>query len=191
MLSVVIVVVKPSGEVSGALGGARVRATIGPFSDGSLDEAFGLAVCAWAIGSSEGVADLPVLAESADKVRSVSGAIVRKQAQGSDTSSCKPLEGMIQKALCGLSALIGQNLDVGQAGVIIDADVGELPADAFDSRAPIAVDAVTHASDTSQFLGIGMQEIPGGIPFITPHRLPRLQVASARQASPSQDATNR
>ena len=47
---------------------------------------------------------------------------------------------------------VGEHLDVGQTRVVIDADVGELPAGAVDPFRAIAVDAMPNPTDRSQFL---------------------------------------
>ena len=55
-------------------------------------------------------------------------------------------DGASQKGGRGGAGLIGQDLDIGGAAVVIDGDVRVLPADAFDARAPIAMNAVTDAA---------------------------------------------
>ena len=49
MWSVPVVLVEPSGQMLGALVGVVVAAGVGPFAQGGLDEALGLAVGAWGV----------------------------------------------------------------------------------------------------------------------------------------------
>ena len=57
---------------------------VGPFAQGSLDEAFRLAVGPWGIGSSEAVADTELGARSSEQVRAIGVAVVREQATDGD-----------------------------------------------------------------------------------------------------------
>ena len=60
-----IISVQPFGQVLGALIGVVIGACVGPFAQRALDEAFGLAVGLWGIGSGADVAQL----ESAAQLR--------------------------------------------------------------------------------------------------------------------------
>ena len=51
----------------------------------------------------------------------------------------------------------GQHFDVRHPRVIVDSDVGVLPADAVGPLGAVAVDAVSRSPDTGQFLRIQVQ----------------------------------
>ena len=51
-----VVVVEEGGEVSGANGGMVVGASVGPFAQRGLNEAFGFAIGLWSIGTGEEMA---------------------------------------------------------------------------------------------------------------------------------------
>lgn len=126
-----------------------------------MDEAFGLPVGARPIGSGEAVAHLPAFAEPAEDSRAISTAVVRQQASGLNAPGREPVQRPFQKVGGGLPPLVGKDLDVSDARVIVDADMDKLPADATDVGRAIAVDAVTDPSDTPQFLGVDVKKFPG------------------------------
>ena len=50
-----VIMVEEGLEFLRALVGVRVRVSVGPFIEGSLNKALGLAVCFWGVGLSEAV----------------------------------------------------------------------------------------------------------------------------------------
>jgi hypothetical protein len=63
----------------------------------------------------------------------------------------------MEKADSCHGTLIGQDLDVGDAGSVVDADVDELPTGALDARLANAMDAVTWSHDASELLDVDVQ----------------------------------
>jgi hypothetical protein len=53
-----------------------------------------------------------------------------------------------------LLRLVGQDLGVGEAGGIVDADMDQVPADALLLAAAIAGDAMADAIDPAELLGV-------------------------------------
>ena len=158
----VIVVVEPAAQGEGSLSGARVGLSVSPLSEGGLDEAFGLAVGPRAIGFGEDVSDTPGLTEAADGAGSVGGSVVGKEAMRPSSTGSEELEGPVQEGLGILLALIAEDLDVGEAGVIVHADVHKLPAKTSPLTSSITMDAMADNSDARQLLGVHVQKISNG-----------------------------
>src|SRR5512147_586402 len=73
MRSVPVVAMEPKGQLGGALVGGVVGASVGPFMQAGLNEAFGLAIGPWRIGFGQDVLEAELLA----RLRKGSGAIAR------------------------------------------------------------------------------------------------------------------
>jgi hypothetical protein len=74
-----------------------------------------------------------------------------------------------------LLLLVGQDLGVGEAGSIVDADMDEVPADALVPAAAVAGDTVADAVDPAELLGIDVDEFTRGRALIADHRRLRLE----------------
>ena len=85
----------------------------------------------------------------------------------------------MRKANGTIGLLVGQDLGEGDAGVIVDADVDELPADAaaVALAGAIAGDAVADLVETTELFDIDVDHLAGSGALIAAHRLGRLQVA--------------
>jgi len=125
------------------------------------------------------VSDAPGVAETADGAGAIGRAVVGEQAAGPDSSSCEEAESTIQEGFGGVLALVGEDFDVGEAGVIIDAGVDELPADAAYVFGSIAVDAMADPADACQLLSIDVQQVARSRVLIASGWLGRLDVALA------------
>ena len=79
-----IVVAKESGESEGSMLGGQVRAAIGPASQERLDEAFGLAVGARAIGPGSQMTQAKPFAGRGEAVGDVAGCVVGHDAGDGD-----------------------------------------------------------------------------------------------------------
>ncbi len=117
-----IVVVEPGEQMVGALEGGAVGAGIGPFAEGGLDEALGLAVGARGVGAGEAVADAEAAASTTEVAGAVPGAIVGEQASDADAKRAIVGVGEEKELGSGKAALIGQDLGEGDAGMVVDGD---------------------------------------------------------------------
>ena len=138
-----IVVVEPGEQMVGALEGGEVGAGIGPFAEGGLDEALGLAVGARSVGAGEVVADAEAAASATEVGGAITGAVVGEQA--SDADAQRALVGLDEEEELGSgrAAFIGQDLGEGDAGMVVDGEVDELPAGGAGASGLIAGNAVT------------------------------------------------
>jgi hypothetical protein len=88
----------------------------------------------------------------------------------------EPGDGPAQERRRGGALLVPQDLDVGEAGGVIDADVDELPADGADAprallaaRGPLATMAghpVARVMDPPQLLDVDVDQLPGSLAFV-------------------------
>src|SRR5690606_13646340 len=85
-------------------------------------------------------------------------------------------------------AFIGQDLAEGDARMIVDGDVDELPADAsaIGLAGAITGDAVTDPLKSSELLDIDMDHLAGTIAFVAPDGLGRFEGPQTRQPRPFQ-----
>src|SRR5262245_65916710 len=125
-----VVVVQPTDHSGAAHGRGRVGATIGPLPQERLDEALGLAIGARRVRPSARVPESRALAGCRKDVGAVARAVVRHEPPDADAMAPKPGEGAPEKAHARDPVLIGQDLDVGQPGGIIDGLVHDSPTEA-------------------------------------------------------------
>jgi hypothetical protein len=88
-------------------------------------------------------------------------------------------------------ALVGEDLAVGQARGIVDADVHGLPAGAPPSVAPIAGHAVTNRFDAPELLGVDVDQLARPLALVAHDRWPRLERRQPAEPEPAQDAADR
>ena len=138
-----IIVVEPGAEMGGALRGGEVGAGIGPFSEGGLDEALGLAVGAGGVGRGEAVSDAEAAASAAEGAGAITGAVVGEQAADRYAEGAIVGDGGEEELDSGKATLIGQDLGEGDAGMVVDSDVEELPADGARASGLVAGNAKT------------------------------------------------
>jgi len=109
-----------------------------------------------------------------------------------NASGREPVEGTIQKVGGGLPPLVGKDLDVSQARVIVDADMDKLPANATDVGRAISVDAVTDPPDAPELLGVNVKKVPRRCVLVALGGWSRrLEIPPPRQSSLSEDPTHR
>src|SRR5207237_4184327 len=140
-----VVLVDPLGRFLGASVWCGVGLCIGPLSERGLDEAFGLAVGFGRIGLRADMLDAEVPA-SIPKVESfVTTAVVSHDTGDGDTEAFVISHGRLEERYGAFRFLVRQNLGEGDAGVIVDTDMNELPADAtaVALTGAVAGDAVT------------------------------------------------
>jgi hypothetical protein len=117
--------------------------------------------------------------------------IVGLQPLGGDAVAGKELKAALGESgdRCGL--LVTEQLGVGQAAVVVDDRVRELPADPsgllLAGPVPIAGDAMTGPCEARKALDIHLQQIARAGPLKAPHLLPRT-FRLARNPAPGQAA---
>src|SRR5271167_4246391 len=82
--SMPVVLVNPRSQMAKAFGGVLVETGVSPLANGSLDEAFGLAIGAGRIDASAGVSELKIAAGLGEEKRAEAGAVVGHDAPDLD-----------------------------------------------------------------------------------------------------------
>src|SRR5262245_54636971 len=117
-----------------------------------------------------------------EELREVGGAVVGHDGANPDVEATVKSHGALQIAGGGDALFIGEHLDVGQAGPVIDADMHELPAGATDPGRAISVDAVSGSEDAAELLDVDMKEIARPAPLVPSRRHLRLEELQSVQA---------
>src|SRR5579871_5583421 len=93
-----------------SLGGGLVGAGVGPFAQGGLDKALGLAVGFWRVGPGADVPD-PALGEAgAEGVAPVGRAVIGHDALDADAETGEPGERAVEEGDGAFLLLVGQEL---------------------------------------------------------------------------------
>ena len=103
-----------------------VGVSVGPFAQGGLDEALGLAVGLWSVGSGEAVLEAESGDGGAHGVGAVAGTVVGGDALSVDAVSFEEGQGGVEEGDGTAGGFVGEELREGAAGVIVDGDVEEL-----------------------------------------------------------------
>src|SRR5438034_5330661 len=132
-----------------------------PTPQGRLDKAFGLAIRPWSIGPRAMRAHMKRAAGGPEARGAVAGAVVGQDAAHAYAVLPEPAERAAHERAHGHAELIGQQLEVRRARVIVDRHVQELPAEATAAVQPthMASDAMPDARDVAEFLGVQMQQV--------------------------------
>ncbi len=170
--------------------GVEVMANVGPFAQGGLDEAFGLAVGAGSVGTGEAVLDAELEAGGAELSGAIAGAIVGEQAANEDAVLGVEGDGGVQESDGGFALLVGQHAGEGEAGVIVDGDVQSLPAGELRTAAPTTVAPNGDLLVAGHALDIEMQQIAGSGMLVAYHGRSGMQMTPAVQLSALQDTTD-
>ena len=187
MGAMVVAVVKPAIPPGLALLGVMVSKTVRPFAQGALDEALGLAMGLWAIGTGELVTDAQALAGRAEVPRTKGAAVVGQETTHRDAQAGVVGYGVLQESHGARGALVGLHPAEGHARVVVDRHEQELPAGAGDTVATVAGYPMAHAFNTAEFLDVNVQEVARGGVLVTLDRPHRLEVALFGQPLPRQD----
>jgi hypothetical protein len=164
-----VVVLKPGGELQVAFRGGCVIAFMGPFAQGSLDEAFCFAVGAWGIRSGEAVRDAEFSASGVEQVGAIGVSVVGKQMADGDAVLCIECDRSTQEGAGGLGSLIGKDHGEGQTRVIVNGHVQRFPASELRPSTKPSVASHFHLLKTGHALDIEVQQVAGRRVFVT-HR---------------------
>jgi len=176
-------------EERGAVITGVVRACISPLTSEGLDEAFGLAIGLWAIGSGEEMADAQLEAGSGEEIGAISRAAIGEDLLDEDAVSLIEGEGLVESGQDAGSFFIWQETGKSEAGMIIDGDMKGLDAGAGIAVGTVAGGADAGLEKTAKLFNIKMKEIPWGLAFVTNDRsLGRIESREAVEAMALEDA---
>jgi len=103
-----VVVLHPGLQVVIALVGVLPVTGIGPFPQSGLDEAFGLAIGSWGVGTSEAVRNIEFRAGLSKLAGAIAGAVIGQQTANGDAVELVKGDGIVEKLDRGFCLLIGQ-----------------------------------------------------------------------------------
>ena len=133
---------------------------VSPFSERGLDEALGLAIGFRRVGLGADVLDAQLLASIAKGESFVAAAVVGHDAGDGDAEALIMSHSRLEKGNGAIGLLVGLDLGEGDAGMIVDADVDKLPADAaaVALASAIAGDAVADTLETPELFDVDVKE---------------------------------
>ena len=159
MWSLLIVPVKPARQVARPAVRRWIRDRIGPFAQKGLDEPLGFAVGLGRIGPGANVAQPQQAHRLREQLRHVGRPVVRHDPLGAHASCAEPAQSSDEEAGGRATALVVQDLDIGEAGGVVDGDMDEVPARASVApRAPVARAAMARPLETAQLLDVEMDQ---------------------------------
>ena len=181
-----VVSLEPDWERGRALGGVLVGAGVGPFPESGLDEAFRFPIGLGGVGLGEEVSDAQLGAGFAVGGRAVASPVVGHDALDGDAELAVVRDHLQEEVHRRVLALVRADCRMTEAGVVIDADMQALPANAAHPVPAVAGHTMTRPLDAAELLGVEMQQFAGMGPLVTPDR-------SWRRARPvaAQDPTER
>ena len=166
MRSMPVVLMDPGSQVAQAFGGVLVETGIGPLADGGLDEAFGFAIGARSVDASAGMAELEIATGFGKAVGAEAWAVVGHDAADGDAEVGEVGHGLAEEAGRRVGLFIRHHGGKGDAGVVVDGDIEELPAGAASFILGIAGEAMAGLDDAGQFLDVDVQQIAGSGVFV-------------------------
>ena len=89
----------------------------------------------------------------------VADAVVGDDAAHADAVAGEPDHCAGKEARAAVAGLVVEDLDIGEPGVVVDADVDEFPADAVVLAAPGPGDAVAGLVETGELLDVEVDQI--------------------------------
>jgi hypothetical protein len=103
---------------------------MGPVAERNLDEVFGLSVSLPRVRSGADMLDAEPFADAGECERFVAGAVVGHDAIDFDVERAEVEDGGLEEGDGAVLLLVGEDVDAGESGMIVDGDVNELPTDA-------------------------------------------------------------
>ena len=191
MRPVPVVLVDPWSEVLSAFGQVLISAGVGPFAQGGLDEALGLAVGAWRVRPCAAVLQAKRAATAGEGVRPVARAVVGQHGAEVDAEPRIVGECGIEEVQHRSPGFIRVHGREGDPRVVVDGDMDIPPARSVDGVAAVAGDPVRRPGDAAQLLDIQVQQVARGLVLVAPHHRGRLQAAHPVELEPAQDAAHR
>src|SRR6185295_2447743 len=162
------------------------------FAQATLDEALGLAVCSRRVRLGPDVPKAEALAGSSEGEGFVAGAVVRHHAFDLDAEARVIGERGLEEDCGAALPLTAHDLGEGDAGVIVDGDMDELPSGPFVAAAlPIAGGPVAGAREAAELLDIEVDHLSGLLALVAAHRRGRLQRADPVETQSLEDTANR
>ena len=178
---------EPARESALALLGASVDCPVGPAGEHCADEALGFAVGPWPVGPCPQVPDPKRSTSERVDGRAVGGGVVGHHPLDADAVGGEVGDRSSEEADSGDRTLIGEHLDVGKSGCIVDADVHVFPSDASRLAPAAAGDTVASAIDPGQLLDVDMQQLARASTLVAVRWLRTLERRELAQTDAGED----
>src|ERR1017187_10129412 len=191
MRAMEVVVMQPVFKLYFSFCRVLVGARVGPFAQGGLDNALGLAVGSRRVGARKSLFEMKFVHELAIEPVAIAGAIIAVDAADGDAEAAEVGAGHEKEADRRSMALIGQDGREADARVVVDGDVQILIASAAHVVAGIAGDAVAGADDTGQALDVEVDQIARTLVFVALNRRRRVERAQAIHSGAAQNSADR
>src|SRR5580700_4270804 len=150
----------------------------------------------WGVGPGADVLEAEPLAQPAEGEGLVAGAVVGHDALDFDAEAFVVGERRFEEGGGAALPLIGHDLGEGDAGVVVDGDMDELPAEPFAPCPPVALpsavagDAMADAIDPAELFDVEVDHLARMFTLIAAYRRRRLQGRESVEPEPPQDATD-
>src|SRR2546423_10282711 len=158
MRTVLIVVVQPMRQPSGALPRMAVSAAIRPLAKSGLNESLGFAVGLRAIGARTRATNVVSLASTGEVARGEYLAVIGEDTLNSHAESSIVGERLLQEAHGALRALGRPDLGKGDTRMIVNGHVGVIKSDAASALLTVAGDPMAYHPNAYQALDVQMQQ---------------------------------
>src|SRR4051812_10968507 len=188
-----VVSVQPDRQRSGAVVRGGVGLSVGPFAQGGLDKALGLAVCLGRIGLGPDVLETEIAAGAAEGLGAKAGAIVGHHTGNRDAKVRVVGDRGLEEGDRALLLLVRKDLREGDPGGVVDADVDELPSDApaLALTGSVAGDAMADAVEAAELFDIDVDQFAGMLALVAAHRRRGFKRLDAVEAEAPEDAADR
>src|SRR5271165_1225168 len=185
-----VVAVDPRFEVGEAFSRVLIEPRVGPFADGGLDEAFSFAVGARGVEARADGLDAEFVAAGDEAARAEAGAVIGHHPANGNAQAGKVSHRLAQEFAGGDSLFVWQQGGEGDAGVVIDGDIEELPSGATGFVLGISGEAMAGFGDASQLFDVAMQQVSRGGMLVTKDGNGWLQRASGVESQAGEDAAD-
>src|SRR3954467_1805908 len=193
MVPMPVVAVQPERQCGGTVVRGWVGLSVGPFTQGGLDEALSLAVCLGRIGLGPDVLETEIAAGEAEGLGAIAGAIVGHHTGNRDAKARVVGDRRLEEGDRALLLLVRKDLREGHPGGVVDADVDELPPDApaLALTGSIAGDAMADAVEAAELFDIDVDQFAGMRTFVAANWRGGFERLDAGEAEAPEDAADR
>src|SRR5215467_8016044 len=187
-----IVAMQPGRQLVFSLARVFIGLGVGPFAQAGLDESLDLAIGLGCVGLGADVPQGEALAGGSEGKGFIAGAIVSHDALDLDPEACVISERCLEKGDGAALLLVGHDLGKGDAGVIVDANVDILPADATAAALASAVagNAVADVIELAELFDVDVDQLAGMLAFVASDRLDRFKGTQPIETQPTEDAAH-
>lgn len=147
-----------------------VGEAVGPFAQERLDQRLRFPVRLRPIGTGEAAADAVAGADEPPGAGAVGAGVVGEDARDDDALLAVPGERAGEEGGAGVAVFAREDLRVGEARVVVDGNVEEVPASAFAAPATVLEDRLADVPEAVQPLRVDVQELARALALVAEDR---------------------